>query len=220
MFEAAWLVPHCPVLTASLPALRQTRAFPETIQSAKPDTADCDQTEIDGMSKIALQFGHLNPQAAARNHCRRTGNRQNLRCTGPRSLCFLTAQQKFFKLTPPPRPRMILKVRAGGRAMTLLLTNDDVQSLLDMPMVIGALEKSYLELAEGNAVCRTASNLQLPTDKQNETYQWGTTDGGSSASYLAIRMTSDVRYETEVGGKKQQDKYCVAKGTYCGLVFL
>jgi len=104
--------------------------------------------------------------------------------------------------------------------MTLLLTNDDVQSLLDMPMVIGALEKSYLELAEGNAVCRTASNLQLPTDKQNETYQWGTTDGGSSASYLAIRMTSDVRYETEVGGKKQQDKYCVAKGTYCGLVFL
>jgi ornithine cyclodeaminase/alanine dehydrogenase-like protein (mu-crystallin family) len=33
-------------------------------------------------------------------------------------------------------------------------------------------------------------------------------------------MTSDVRYETEVDGKKQQDKYCVSKGTYCGLVFL
>lgn len=104
--------------------------------------------------------------------------------------------------------------------MTMFLNNDDVQSLLDMPMVLGALEKSYLELAEGNAVCRTASNLQLRTDKPSETYQWGTTDGGISAGYLAIRMTSDVRYETDVGGKKQQDKYCVAKGTYCGLVFL
>jgi alanine dehydrogenase len=104
--------------------------------------------------------------------------------------------------------------------MTIFLNNEDIQSLLDPPMVISALEKSYLDLAEGNAVCRVASNLQLPTDRQNETYQWGTTDGGTSAGYLAIRMTSDVRYETEVQGKKQQDKYCVSKGTYCGLVFL
>ena len=104
--------------------------------------------------------------------------------------------------------------------MTIFLSNEDIQSLLDPPMVISALERSYLDLAEGNAVCRVASNLQLPTGKPNETYQWGTTDGGTSAGYLAIRMTSDVRYETEVQGKKQQDKYCISKGTYCGLVFL
>lgn len=104
--------------------------------------------------------------------------------------------------------------------MTLFLNNDDVQALLDTPMVISALEKGYLALADGDAVCRVASNLQLPTDNPDESYQFGTTDGGTSAGYLAVRMTSDVRYETEVDGRKQQDKYCVSKGTYCGLVFL
>src|SRR6478672_7582692 len=104
--------------------------------------------------------------------------------------------------------------------MTLFLNNEDVQSLLDTPRVIKALEAAYLKLANGEAVCRVASNLQLPTDNPDETYQWGTTDGGTSAGYLAVRMTSDVRYDTEVDGKKQQDKYCVSKGTYCGLVFL
>lgn len=104
--------------------------------------------------------------------------------------------------------------------MTLFLDNDDVHAVLSMRRTIDALEDAYLQLAEGEAVCRVHTNLQVPTDDPTESYQWGTTDGGNAGKYLAIRMTSDVRYETEVSGVRRQDKYCVSKGTYCGLVFL
>jgi alanine dehydrogenase len=104
--------------------------------------------------------------------------------------------------------------------MTLFLNNDEIQSVLDTGKIINALEIAYLDLAEGDAVARVHSNLQMLTDNQYERYQFGTSDGGASRGYLAIRITSDVKYETEVGGKKLQDKYCVQKGTYCGLVFL
>jgi ornithine cyclodeaminase/alanine dehydrogenase-like protein (mu-crystallin family) len=44
--------------------------------------------------------------------------------------------------------------------------------------------------------------------------------GSSSAGYFAIRMKSDVLYQTEYEGVVTNEKYCVQPGLYCGLIFL
>ena len=46
--------------------------------------------------------------------------------------------------------------------MTLLLTNEDIERLLDMPAGQRALEPAYRELAEGRAVPRLQSQTYLP----------------------------------------------------------
>ncbi len=103
----------------------------------------------------------------------------------------------------------------------LLIDNDVVSEVLRMPDVVRVLEQSYRELCTGDAVCRPRLDLRLPTGRDGEVYQWGTMDGGSAASgYVAIRMKSDVLSEVEYGGTRTQEKYCVAPGSYCGLVFL
>lgn len=104
--------------------------------------------------------------------------------------------------------------------MTLILNNDDVKSLLTMEITVEALEKSYIQMIKGEAVCRPSINLQIPTQNPQETYQWGATEGGSSSGYFAIRMKSDVLYESEYQGTHTLEKYCIQPGTFCGLIFL
>ena len=45
-------------------------------------------------------------------------------------------------------------------------------------------------------------------------------EGGSTAGYFAIRMKSDIIYETQYNGVTTQEKYCVRPGRYCGLILL
>jgi alanine dehydrogenase len=102
----------------------------------------------------------------------------------------------------------------------LLLSNRDIQSLLSMEDAIAALEQAYLDLADGEAVCRPRIDIRIPTRDPARNYQWGTMEGGSTAGYFAIRMKSDVIYETGDGGAATQEKYCSRPGLYCGLVLL
>jgi alanine dehydrogenase len=104
--------------------------------------------------------------------------------------------------------------------MTLIINNHDVQQLLTMEETIAALEKSYLQLAVQEAVCRPRIDIRIPTSDPARNYQWGTMEGGSTSGYFAIRMKSDVVYETEYNGVLTQEKYCVRPGLYCGLILL
>ena len=104
--------------------------------------------------------------------------------------------------------------------MTLFLNNEDVKQLLTMEMTLEALEKSYLQVIRGEAVCRTRIDLQIPTKDPQRVYQWGTMEGGSSSEYFAIRMKSDILYESDYQGTRTLEKYCVQPGTFCGLIFL
>ena len=45
-------------------------------------------------------------------------------------------------------------------------------------------------------------------------------EGGSTGGYFAIRMKSDIIYETEYKGALTQEKYCISPGLYCGLILL
>src|SRR5436305_600496 len=104
--------------------------------------------------------------------------------------------------------------------MTLIINNADVAKLLTMEMTIEALEESYKQLATGEAVCRPRIDIRIPTSDPAKSYQWGTMEGGSTAGYFAIRMKSDVIYETEYNGAVTQEKYCSRPGLFCGLILL
>jgi alanine dehydrogenase len=105
--------------------------------------------------------------------------------------------------------------------MTLFLNNDHISQVLTMKDTIDALEQAYKDLAEGRAVCRPRIDMRIPTDDPAKLYQWGTMEGGSSSSgYFAIRMKSDVTYETEYGGTRTEEKYCMEPGLFCGLILL
>lgn len=102
----------------------------------------------------------------------------------------------------------------------LFLNNDDVKQVLTMEVTVNALDKAYRELAVNEAVCRPRIDIQIPTPDSDKIYQWGTMEGGSTSGYFAIRMKSDVIYETEYQGAITQEKYCVQPGTFCGLILL
>jgi alanine dehydrogenase len=104
--------------------------------------------------------------------------------------------------------------------MALLLNNDDVKSLLTMGITMEVLEESYRQMIRGEAVCRPRIDIQIPTSDPRKVYRWGTMEGGSTAKYFAIRMKSDIAYETEYRGTRTLEKYCIEPGTFCGLIFL
>ncbi len=102
----------------------------------------------------------------------------------------------------------------------LFLNNDDVKELLTMEMTMEALEKSYIQMIKGEGVCRPRIDLRIPLRDPNKTYRWGTMEGGSTSGYFAIRMKSDVLYQSEYEGTRTEEKYCMSPGTFCGLIFL
>jgi ornithine cyclodeaminase/alanine dehydrogenase-like protein (mu-crystallin family) len=104
--------------------------------------------------------------------------------------------------------------------MTLLINNDDVARVLTMKDTIDALEESYRQLAAKDAVCRPRIDIRIPTSDPSRNYQWGTMEGGSTSGYFAIRMKSDIVYETSYGGATTQEKYCLRPGLFCGLILL
>ena len=69
-------------------------------------------------------------------------------------------------------------------------------------------------------MCRPRIDIRIPTSDPAKNYQWGTMEGGSTGGYFAIRMKSDVVYETHYNGAVTQEKYCTRPGLFCGLILL
>src|SRR6266508_4618089 len=104
--------------------------------------------------------------------------------------------------------------------MTLIINNAEVAKVLTMETTLEALEQAYLAVAQQEAVCRPRIDISIPTSDPRKTYQWGTMEGGSTSGYFAIRMKSDVVYETEYNGVVTEERYCTKPGLFCGLIFL
>ncbi|MDP9416954.1 MAG: ornithine cyclodeaminase family protein, partial [Actinomycetota bacterium] len=105
--------------------------------------------------------------------------------------------------------------------MTLLIDNATVEKLLTMRDTVTCLERSYAELAAGDAVCRPRIDVRIPTGDGESIYQWGSMEGGSAVSgYFATRVKSDVLTERQYGGTRTQEKHCMRPGLFCGLIFL
>ena len=106
--------------------------------------------------------------------------------------------------------------------MTLLLTNEEVEQVLDMPAALSALEPVYRELAEGGAVNRPQSQTYLPGPLPGSSYCLKTVEGGAQAlGVMAIRLTSDVLRSETVDGVERRVKVPAAPGgRFLGLVLL
>ena len=104
--------------------------------------------------------------------------------------------------------------------MTLFIDNEIVGKVLTMEGTISTLEKAYADMVHEEAVCRPRIDIQIPTSDPKKAYQWGTMEGGAVGGYFAIRMKSDIIYETEYNGVRSQEKYCTRPGLFCGLIFL
>src|SRR5439155_21511182 len=111
---------------------------------------------------------------------------------------------------------------AAGPEMTLLLTNDEVEQVLDMPTALAALEPVYRQLAEGRAVNRPQSQSYLPGPFPGSSYCLKTVEGGVQAlGVMAIRLTSDVlRTENPDGIERRVKVPAAPGGRFLGLVLL
>jgi alanine dehydrogenase len=101
----------------------------------------------------------------------------------------------------------------------IFLTNEHIQQVLEMPTCIEAMEEAYQELNQMRAGYRPRIDFYVPQEPHY--YRWGTMEGASrKLGVFAIRMKSDMLAWEDKDGFMVEDKYCIERGTYCGLIFL
>lgn len=97
--------------------------------------------------------------------------------------------------------------------MTLILSNEDVGNLLTMPECIDALERAYVELAEGRGVTRTRSDCLTPTTRPDALYGLKSMDGViPKLGVGAVRINSDILTWPKQGATMRRVKVPSAPG--------
>ena len=104
----------------------------------------------------------------------------------------------------------------------LLINNDAVSRVLDMPSTLAALEGAFKEIAAGDAVGMGRIDLYVPSGQAAAPYyRWAVMTGGSRKDgYVCARMLSDMVSWPREHGRVRENKYAGAPGTFCGLLFL
>ncbi len=108
--------------------------------------------------------------------------------------------------------------------MTLLLTNDEVDRLLEMRECLDVLERAYRELGEGIGVTRTVSQVFTPTRHSPEAlYSFKSMDGVAPfLDVAAIRLASEIlTWPKDAQGRAKKIRIGAApNGRFVGLVLL
>src|SRR5467141_52174 len=104
----------------------------------------------------------------------------------------------------------------------LLLGNDDVAKVLDMPLCMAALDRVFHEMAKGDAVGMGRIDLYVPSGETKAPYyRWAVMTGGSRKDgYACARMLSDMVSWPREYGRVRENKWAREPGTFCGLLFL
>ena len=106
--------------------------------------------------------------------------------------------------------------------MALLISNQDVEQVLDMKTCLDAIEEGVREYYRGDATCRPRIDVWAPSGNPQGYYQWGSMEGTSRRyGVFATRIKSDIAYwTTSSNGVKTQEKYCRRPGLFCGLILI
>jgi ornithine cyclodeaminase/alanine dehydrogenase-like protein (mu-crystallin family) len=107
--------------------------------------------------------------------------------------------------------------------MTLLLTNDDAESLLSMPEVIDELEIAYSDLAQNQAINRNRSDTAIPRPEIDASYVFKSMEGGyPRRGVYALRISSDIiQWPGKGEGQQRKEKLPTLPGNrWLGLVLL
>src|SRR6478672_11869693 len=122
------------------------------------------------------------------------------------------------------RPRISRASRASleGGAMTLILSNADIENVLSMKDCIDVLEDAYRELAHGRGVSRTRSDSFSETTRPDALYSLKSMDGiVPKLGVGAVRINSDIITWPKEGGNERRVKVPAAPNRrYTGLVLL
>jgi alanine dehydrogenase len=104
----------------------------------------------------------------------------------------------------------------------LLLDNNDVAKVLDMPMCLSALDGVFKEMAAGDAVGMGRIDVYVPSGETRAPYyRWAVMTGGSRKDgYVCARMLSDMVAWPREYGRIRENKWAGRPGTFCGLLFL
>jgi len=107
--------------------------------------------------------------------------------------------------------------------MTLILSNEDIEKILDMKDLVPALEEAYVEYVEGRGGNRLRSDIVTPTTQTPDgLYALKSMDGVIPKFGIgAIRINSDILTFPTSGNEMRRVKKPVAPGgRYVGLVLL
>lgn len=106
--------------------------------------------------------------------------------------------------------------------MTLILSNEDIAPLLQMPELIDTLERCYRELADGIGVTRNRSDCITATKSADRLYGLKSMDGiVPSLGVGAVRIRSDMlSWPTKEGRQRREKVPAAKKGRWVGLILL
>jgi len=102
----------------------------------------------------------------------------------------------------------------------LLLNNQELECVLDMPSSIEALYQGLKAYARGDAARRPRIDVFAPTSRAAEFACFSSMEGIIRGGYYAIRLKPDVISWPVVDGVKRRVTYCVEPGLYGGLILL
>jgi ornithine cyclodeaminase/alanine dehydrogenase-like protein (mu-crystallin family) len=105
--------------------------------------------------------------------------------------------------------------------MPLLLSNEDVEKVLDVRECMEALEQAFMDYGDGKAVNRPRSHTYSPIDQENF-YLFKSMDGAVPRYGVhALRLTSEVIREYRSGETLRSEKVAsLPEGKWLGLILL
>lgn len=117
---------------------------------------------------------------------------------------------------------MTAHVRRRGPTNMLLLTNEEVDGVLDMGSCIAILEQTYLALAENRAINIPRADMLVPTSRPEVIHGFKTMSGSiPQFGITALRINSDVINWPKFDGEPRRVKIPAAgAGRWVGLVLL
>ena len=107
--------------------------------------------------------------------------------------------------------------------MTLLLSNEEIDSMLDVSMVLDAVEQSQLAMASGQALSGPRVDTLAPTThgEAPATYGLKAMSGlWPEAGVAALRINSDVLVWPTVAGNVRRDRLPTNSGRWTGMIVL
>jgi ornithine cyclodeaminase/alanine dehydrogenase-like protein (mu-crystallin family) len=104
----------------------------------------------------------------------------------------------------------------------LILSNEEVESLLTVNLALSALARAYTGQAKGTAVNRPRSDLYLPGVHEGSVYAFKSMEGGLAESkVVALRLNSDVIRWEDRHNRVVKEKVPAAAGKkWVGLIQL
>jgi ornithine cyclodeaminase/alanine dehydrogenase-like protein (mu-crystallin family) len=107
--------------------------------------------------------------------------------------------------------------------MTLLLSNEEIDSMLDVSMVLDAVEKSQRAMASSEALSSPRVDTLAPTvtGEASATYSLKSMSGlWPEAGVAALRINSDVLVWPTVAGNVRRDRLPTSTGRWTGMLIL